>query len=528
MSLLIEEFKSDGVKFSLSDILLTLKIELKQQLHNTEKIATIMNVIKNKNPMELTEFYMQQQNIAQSEQLTQVKQDGHVLCYLHFPKPLSLIQSYDEFYWQIKKVVNSQQFNIVQDLFLYFEDQGMRINLLLNMPEQAFLEIIIAENLKGSLQCALKIFKYYEEISYNTIIGMSSYQNLSLVQNSEDFLNQFKINVPEYNDSQNTQLNERLSKLSITQLQSCQLDSFSAEEIITFQRYCSYYYDLQQNVIKIVQIDQLTDNYIGWQAHWETVIQFVSSHIQGRSYQAFNVLLILGDPKSGKSLTMYLVAVFMLSFVGILRHQDSKPYFCQDIVKIIRLDCRQASDLSLILKLKWVYEQISKYIFQTDLQKTEVKDEQSLSCMILFVQRLFQKAKCYYIVTWDDIQCMFDNLSQKQEQTMGKLLKIVMICDSTPCQHIAAGSLSVGLLAILKEVPVNGNNFLRCQHAVNTAFQASDLQLQQQKKPKKSGLYFVFGLLEHRVTQLQKINIIFYLQLCIHLSLPNGIFKLQT
>ncbi|CAL6074820.1 P-loop_containing nucleoside triphosphate hydrolase [Hexamita inflata] len=478
MSLLIEELQSDSVKFSLSDILLTLKIKLNQQLHNNEKIDTIMNVIKNKNPMELTEFYMQQQNIAQSEQQTQVKQDNHVLCYLHFPKPLSLIQSYDEFYWQIKKVVNSQQFNIVQDLFLYFENKGMRIDILLNMPEYAFLEIIITENLKGSLQCVLKIFKYYEEISQNTIMGINSYQNLSLVQNSKQFISQFQINVPEYNDSQNTQLNERLSKLSITQLQNCQLDSFSVEEITTFKRYCKYYHDLQQNAIQIVLKDQLTDNYIGWQAHWESIIKFVSSHIQRRAYQAFDVLLILGGPKSGKSLTMYLVAVFMLSFVGILRHQNSKPFFCQDIVKIIRLDCRQAAYLSLIVKLKWIYEEISQYIFQTDQQKIEVKHEQSLSCVILFVQRLFQKAKCYYIITWDEIQCMFENLSQKEQQTMGKLLKIVMICDSTPCQHIAAGSLSVALLAILKEVPVNGNNFLRCQHAVNTAFQASDLELQ--------------------------------------------------
>ncbi|CAL5986738.1 Hypothetical_protein [Hexamita inflata] len=50
-------------------------------------------------------------------------------------------------------------------------------------------------------------------------------------------------------------------------------------------------------------------HYIGWQKHWEIVIEFVESHILGHSYQLYDLLCILGDPKSGKTASMELSGI---------------------------------------------------------------------------------------------------------------------------------------------------------------------------------------------------------------------------
>ncbi|CAL6106509.1 Hypothetical_protein [Hexamita inflata] len=53
-----------------------------------------------------------------------------------------------------------------------------------------------------------------------------------------------------------------------------------------------------------------------------------------------------------------------------------------------------------------------------------------------------------------------------------------MIVITAPCQHIVAGSSSEVLLTILKQVPQNGRSLMRCSHAVLTACEDTDENMQ--------------------------------------------------
>ncbi|CAL6022577.1 Hypothetical_protein [Hexamita inflata] len=243
-----------------------------------------------------------------------------------------------------------------------------------------------------------------------------------------------------------------------------------------FFRIYQNYLNLYNNVLQIDCKTCQTDHYVGWKVHWDLVLDFVKSHIQHQSFQVLDVLLILGGPKSGKSLTMYLVAVFLLKFVILIRPQHSKLYFGQDIAKIIQINCRDISLQQPLQKLQILYLQIAAHIHQTEQQKQYAKwvDIATISSMI---QQMFQEAKCYYIITWDDIEYLFQNTDFYSYKLIGNFIKLIMVCDNSPCQHIVAGSSSVALLSILSDIPVNGNSLLRCQHAIVTKFKAPDFEL---------------------------------------------------
>ncbi|CAL6061150.1 Hypothetical_protein [Hexamita inflata] len=89
------------------------------------------------------------------------------------------------------------------------------------------------------------------------------------------------------------------------------------------------------------------------------------------------------------------------------------------------------------------------------------------------IETMFQTAKFYLVVTWDDIQVLNDN-DLKEDSSIHELLlsgflKNIMITVNSPCQHIAAGSLSVAILTILKKIPVNGRSIMNCKQAIVTS-----------------------------------------------------------
>ncbi|CAL6109510.1 Hypothetical_protein [Hexamita inflata] len=224
--------------------------------------------------------------------------------------------------------------------------------------------------------------------------------------------------------------------------------------------------------------------YIGWRMHWNTVTEFARSHIQGFAYQSFDVLYILGGPKSGKTITLYLVSIFMTYFVKYLRPKQYRPDpdFCQNITRIISLDCLQCPQKDdvvdqttlFLTRIQWIYIQISNHIYQTPQQIAEVNNANYSYKVIAAIQNMLEKAQCYYVIYWDEIQCLVADLSLVDQQAFGNFFKVIMIVITAPCQHIVTGSSSEVLLTILKQVPQNGRSLMRCSHAVLTACEDTD------------------------------------------------------
>ncbi|CAL6048657.1 Hypothetical_protein [Hexamita inflata] len=226
--------------------------------------------------------------------------------------------------------------------------------------------------------------------------------------------------------------------------------------------------------------------YIDWRVHWNTVTDFVKCHLQGHAYQSLDVLWILGGPKSGKTATMYLVSMFMTYFVRYRRPQCYQPDFCKSITRIISLNCLDCPSLEkgfkadqlYINRMKWIYKQISNHIYQPQTDIAEIKNTNSSYIVISAIKSMLEKAKCYYVINWDEIQCLVNDLHVINQYAFGNFFKCIMIVMSTPCQHIVAGSSSEVLLTILKQIPQNGRSLMMCSHAVFTACEDTDENMQ--------------------------------------------------
>ncbi|CAL6009782.1 Hypothetical_protein [Hexamita inflata] len=271
------------------------------------------------------------------------------------------------------------------------------------------------------------------------------------------------------------------------------LRQFKAEMSL-FSKACLKYSQLYDNILIINFADSnenITLYYVGWQIHWETVIDFVQSHILSDSYQPFDLLCSLGDPRSGKTSSMELSAIFMSFFVHMIRPQCKNDFFCQNFTKIIRIDCLQFVTYELIGKLERIYELILLSIPQTQQQILTFQSHVKLKnvpAILGSIQDMFVKAKCYFVVNWDEAQTLnyvqdqsdtknITNISKKDQIALGQFYKNVMICINSPCQHLMAASLSVALLSILSAIPVNGRGIMRCNQAIVTSFQDDDSML---------------------------------------------------
>ncbi|CAL6076208.1 Hypothetical_protein [Hexamita inflata] len=226
--------------------------------------------------------------------------------------------------------------------------------------------------------------------------------------------------------------------------------------------------------------------YIGWRVHWNTVTDFVKCHLQGHAYQSLDVLWILGGPKSGKTAAMYFVSMFMTYFVRYLRPQCYQPDFCKSITRIISLNCLDCPSLEkgfkaeelYINSMKWIYKQISNHIYQSQTYIAEIQNTNDSYIVISAIKRMLEKAQCYYVINWDEIQCLVNDLHVIDLYAFGNFFKCIMIVTSTPCQHIVAGSSSEVLLTILNQVPQNGRSLIRCSHAVLTTYEDTDENMQ--------------------------------------------------
>ncbi|CAL6069746.1 Hypothetical_protein [Hexamita inflata] len=377
-------------------------------------------------------------------------------------------KSYKDFRKQIQDYIPESDYNCVSDVFDQLQKLNISLQEALTLPIEELFTMIQGKS-KMFSQNINKVFTFYKEISKEfTINVINIYTDLRKCTSTDQLISLL--------DIKNLMGNLDLQFLKDIKI-PIKIDQESqSSKYQEFFRIYQNYLNLYNNVLQIDCKTCQTDHYVGWKVHWDLVLDFVKSHIQHQSFQVLDVLLILGGPKSGKSLTMYLVAVFLLKFVKLIRPQHSKFYFCKDIAKIIQIDCRDISQQQPLQKLQILYLQIAAHIHQTEQQKQQAKrvDIATISSMI---QQMFQEAKCCYIITWDDIEYLFQNTDFYSYKLIGNFIKLIMVCDNSPCQHIVAGSSSVALLSILSDIPVNGNSLLRCQHAIVTKFQASDFEL---------------------------------------------------
>ncbi|CAL6109508.1 Hypothetical_protein [Hexamita inflata] len=252
-----------------------------------------------------------------------------------------------------------------------------------------------------------------------------------------------------------------------------------------FNTSCELYTFMYNTVLFQKQFGQMS-NYVGWQTHWKTIIQFVQTHINGESFQMKDLLCVVGGPKSGKTLTMYLSAIFMMNFVNLIRPQRENELFSQNITRIVQIDCIQYCAYDFIDKLKRIYVDVATQMQPSIKYSVQILNDQTTSQILGAIADLFVNANCYYVITWDEVQELYfkkdNNQNQqvelKDEYALGQFFKNIMVAQNSPCQHLMSASLGVALYISLKAISVNGYSVLKCKQTIITATINDEKQLQ--------------------------------------------------
>ncbi|CAL6009780.1 Hypothetical_protein [Hexamita inflata] len=483
---------------SLEDLLMILNIELFSEAKDIGKIKYICKAIKMKNPSEVVDYL----NTQYTDLL-----------------PPSACGTVEVLKDQLRKICSIDVYKNLDKILQLSELNGLtNILELCNLNEKELKELQLKHLDANYLY---KYLNYYKDISVPFKICMKTEyydisqltveqllfqleQQVNLKEQAQDLKLWYKfkeqlcaMKLCEVIDFQILKQNrfERQNEMYKVKDVCRQLDlrQFKAEMSL-FSKACLKYSQLYDNILIINFADSnenITLYYVGWQIHWETVIDFVQSHILSDSYQPFDLLCSLGDPRSGKTSSMELSAIFMSFFVHMIRPQCKNDFFCQNFTKIIRIDCLQFVTYELIGKLERIYELILLSIPQTQQQILTFQSHVKLKnvpAILGSIQDMFVKAKCYFVVNWDEAQTLnyvqdqsdtknITNISKKDQIALGQFYKNVMICINSPCQHLMAASLSVALLSILSAIPVNGRGIMRCNQAIVTSFQDDDSML---------------------------------------------------
>ncbi|CAL5996665.1 Hypothetical_protein [Hexamita inflata] len=484
---IISQLIMNGNQLQLEDLLIALKIELFNNSRDKRKIKSIFQAIKMKNPVEIIAFLNTQYNDVKSP---------------------TQCTTMDEFLAQLQQL-------FAQHVFLNLK-QILNQNIFANTTNFKYLCDLSLEQLQQYVPilealALFEAFEYYQAVSVPfQIIMQTDYQDISTFKNMDDLLKELAVKVS-FNPGE--LFRNQLNSLSISELfdqqiimqnrlyQDPELSKMQQQdfvnlqymsachqnEIDVFAQACMKYSSFYNNVLVFGNDEQ---HYVGWQKHWETVIDFVQTHALHDSYQPFDLLCVTGDPKSGKTASMEISAVFMSFFVSMIRPQNQHYLFCQKLTKIIQIDCSQYIAYGLNIKLQIIFNKIRHYIPQTGVQIQQLNDfvaKNDIPGILSVIQIMFENAKCYFVVTWDEVQTLnyvkdpnsgvITNISDGDKFVIGCFYKGVMISLSTPCQHLMSASLSVALLSILETIPVNGKSIMRCQQAIITSFQDSDAAL---------------------------------------------------
>ncbi|CAL6024376.1 Hypothetical_protein [Hexamita inflata] len=465
--LVIPQIVKDDSLFSLQDLLQALQIQTNINLRDENSINIICNAMKKKNPyviiQQLRDTYLEQAKDVQ-QFLAQMKIYINSQHMKNLDKLLNKLEIIDFTYFLNCSISNlSKDYRLSQTeanfihkyLQFYRAISGIipiQIQLeykdITNISMQELLEELVTHTKYNPDNSTVKLLK---TLKIETLFNINIIEEQRLVAKRQ---NEFDI-------------------IHLEKLYECQL---SQVEIADFSKSCQQYAIMYNNVLQLQQ----KVGYVGWQQHWETIIDFVRAHLTENSYQKFDLLCNLGGPKSGKSLTMFLSAVFMMNFVRFIRPQILRDCFCQSICKLIQINCGDIMG-TVLQKMKQVYLIISAYIMQSEQQLQDVRDNLSLNNILNAIKTMLIEARCYFVISWDEMQTLFgiycekikrppqEKLSTFDYNLMNSFIKTMMVSQNSPCQHLAVGSLSVALLEILDAIPANGCCVLRCQHAIVTS-----------------------------------------------------------
>ncbi|CAL6024296.1 Hypothetical_protein [Hexamita inflata] len=470
-------------KFDFISLLTALELEANKNSCNKDLIIKICDALKNIHAKEVIEYLNSKYNTVQSPEacidmksfLVQLKQNVHTKHHNNISKLLSNNLKF----MQCTDFKTICQYSI-EELIIKFD---------FNFIDARFLQQFL--NYHGSItqKFKLQIFSNYEDISKLTTSQLINQLRINFLFNiSDETAKQF----------QSLQINLLINRQKLAQHrisfkgldEEKPLQDFVVTEHLpdVLKQYSEqfqlavYDYETLYNSTLIFTSDCKKEiiQYVGWQTHWNIIIEFVKSHILGRSYQPFDVLCALGGPKSGKTASTYISAVFMLVFVHLIRHQSQSECFCQEQPKIVQINCFGMKG-SLINKLKQVSVQLSNSMHSSQLLKIQNSDD--IIDVMTAIENAFKNANNYFLVLWDEIQVLYQDILEakvgelSEEQLLNQFLKGIFIVTNTPCQHIIAGSLSEVLISILNAVPVNGCGLLRCSHAIITSDADKDNQL---------------------------------------------------
>ncbi|CAL6022255.1 Hypothetical_protein [Hexamita inflata] len=488
--------------FDFATLLIALELEANNNSRNKNLIIKICDVLKNINAKEVITYLNYKYESIQSPEdsmdaqqfLVQLKQNVHQKHHNNISKLLSNNLKF----MQCTDFENICKYSIEQ-LALQFD---------FNFIDARFLQQFLNYHGSISRKFNLKIFSKYEDILKLTVLQLiNQLRKNQLFNISDETAKQFqRLQINQLVDPQKL-AQHRISFKGLDQVKP--LQDFAVTEYLpdVLRQYSDrfklavYDYETLYNSALNFTSDfhKQGVQYVGWQTHWDTIIEFVKSHILGTSYQSLDVLCALGGPKSGKTASMYISAVFLLVFVNIIRPQTQSEYFCQKRPKIIEINCLDLKG-SLIYKLKQVYTQLSNSInLSSNLKK--IQNSNDILDVMAAIEDAFKNANNYFLVLWDEIQVLYQEILESkvsEELLLNQFIKGIFIVNNTPCQHIIAGSLSEALISILNAVPVNGCGLLRCRHAILTSETDTENQLKCVEKL----------MLRDRFTRVDQINVL--------------------
>ncbi|CAL6030861.1 Hypothetical_protein [Hexamita inflata] len=467
-------------RLQLYDLLLVLRIESLKSSVNVSQINIVCDQIMKRNPADVV-------NILNDS----------------YPKSPQSSMNLNQFLVEIRKCFNDYNYLFIlgiltpkDSIFKYFRTQfedfyGLCYNYTcLKIQKQFKISQFDSELLKQLLDHYILIcddFKLKLRTNYKDILQMKTENLMSeliqqglLILNDQLFQKFCHIPIEQLIHSKIIENN----KLTSNKFQSFINENILVQNdlgdyIVLFKNACEQYVLFYNQIIELTVFGDLV-SYVGWQTHWETVIKFVKSHIIGDSYQPFDLLCVMGGPKTGKTMSMYMTAVFMSYFVNIIRPQKEDHLFSQNITKIIQIDAKDYIAFSLVDKLCKIYDKVRIYIPQSQSNislVTKLIQQKNIALILSQIEDMFIGAKNYFVVTWDEIQALYyvndEKISLQDKYALGQFYKNVMVSLNSPCQHLMSSSISVGLLSILKAVPVNGRSICRCGQAIITSVRDS-------------------------------------------------------
>ncbi|CAL5979521.1 Hypothetical_protein [Hexamita inflata] len=486
------ELMNPDPNIDLAHLLKAVEMEAKGQC-DQNTIHILFEAIKTKNPEEIIKFLNENYKTL---------------------KPPLKCKDLQDFKNQLEKCIEPRHFRKIQVLLHCLEDNFTDFNNLCSeSPEQLCKDYNIS---LANSTYLLQFLAHYKQISIEFQIDLTSpFKDISKLDTAEllyelEINKLLTLNQPTKNILLNIPINQLINKQILFENRrhkECKYDiSINSEyqnrknfiftenlpdiDVEQFNNACTQYALSYDSILCFtVASEQEKLEYVGWQKHWETVIDFVENHILGDTYQTFDLLCILGGPKTGKTASMYLTAVFMLNFVPMIRPQSENTFFSQQKTKLIRIDCKEYGMYELHLKLEKIYYKIEGHLPQTQkqLQKFQLLvNKQNISEILGAILDMLITAHCYLVITWDEIQNLnfFGNIkiSDNDEYILGCFYKSLMVSQNSPCQHLMSASFSVALLTILKAVPENGRSILRCKQSIVTSWCDDQSQLKLIKK----------------------------------------------